>query len=58
MIQHPNHSELVDVAISAYMSVVPTTPAIREVCRDDGIRQPTNDELCAILLEAHAFYKD
>ena len=54
---HPNHSELVDIAVGAYLSVAPVTKRILETCEDDGYRRPTNNELCAILLAAQAQFK-
>ena len=47
---HPNHNELVHIAIHARLSCAPVYYRILEACEDDGYRKPTTDEIAAIMM--------
>ena len=51
--RHPNHKELVDIGFGAFMSVAPISSRILETCEDDGYPRPTQEQMCAIMLDIH-----
>lgn len=56
--RHAHHGELVDTAISAFMSVAPVWARVIEVCHNEGWPKPTEPEGNAIMQEAMDFYAD
>ena len=51
---HPNHSELVQVAINAFMNCAPIATRVTEACKDDGLPVPTPQQIGDIMIEAHS----